>query len=144
MERISIYKDVIEANLIKKRGISMSENENKTTELNEALKGMWDSLTEEQKEKAKECKSMDELMALAGRMGVELPDELLENVAGGIIVYSGRQYYVMDDNLITVRKIKKNIDDANKSADYWKVSHKLVSEAEYREMGGKAKFGYCI
>ena len=61
----------------------MSDNENKVNELNEALKGMWDSLTDEQKEKAKECKSMDELMSLAGKMRIELPDELLETVAGG-------------------------------------------------------------
>ncbi len=32
----------------------MSENDNRKNELNEALKGMWDSLTDEQKEKAKE------------------------------------------------------------------------------------------
>ena len=62
----------------------MSGNENKVNELNEALKGMWDSLTDEQKERAKECKSMDELMSLAGKMRIELPDELLETVAGGI------------------------------------------------------------
>ena len=44
----------------------------------------WDSLSNEQKEKAKECKSMDELMLLAGRYGIELPDEALDAVAGGI------------------------------------------------------------
>ena len=36
--------------------------ENKMNELNKALAGMWDSLTDEQKEKAKECNSVDELM----------------------------------------------------------------------------------
>ncbi len=61
----------------------MSENENRADELNEALKSMWDSLSDEQKEKAKECKSMDELMLCAGKMGIELPDELLDTVAGG-------------------------------------------------------------
>ncbi len=58
-------------------------NKNKTNELNKALEGMWDSLTDEQKIKAKECKSMDELMLLAGKFGVELPDEMLTCVAGG-------------------------------------------------------------
>ncbi len=52
-------------------------------ELNKALAGMWDSLTVEQKEKAKECNSVDELMILAGRAGMELPDEMLECVTGG-------------------------------------------------------------
>ncbi|MCR5025144.1 MAG: hypothetical protein K6A90_12545 [Lachnospiraceae bacterium] len=122
----------------------MSENENRTNELNEALKEIWDSLTDEQKEEAKNCENMDELINLAGKYRIELPDELLENVAGGLIVFAGRQYYVMDDkNLVQMRGIKKNIDDANKCADYWRVSHDLVTEAEYRNMGGKAKFGYC-
>jgi hypothetical protein len=58
-------------------------DKNKTNELNKALEGMWDSLTDEQKIKAKECKSMDELMLLAGKFGVELPDEMLTCVAGG-------------------------------------------------------------
>ncbi len=44
---------------------------------------MWDSLTDEQKAAAKECKSMDELAALAGAAGIELPDEMLDAVAGG-------------------------------------------------------------
>ena len=60
----------------------MDENK-RANELNEALKGMWDSLTDEQKEKAKACKSMDELTVLAGQMGVELPNEMLDAVAGG-------------------------------------------------------------
>ena len=61
----------------------MDENRNIDPKMTETLKGIWDSLTDEQKEKAKECKSMDELTALAGKKGVELPDELLDAVAGG-------------------------------------------------------------
>ena len=53
--------------------------------LNAALKGIWESLTDEQKEKAKTCKSWDELTALAGKEGIELPDEVLDAVAGGIL-----------------------------------------------------------
>ncbi len=60
----------------------MDENKN-ASELNKTLEGLWGSLTDEQKEKAKACKSMDELTTLAGSMGVELPDELLDSVAGG-------------------------------------------------------------
>ena len=40
-------------------------------------------LTDEQKEKVKACKSPDEIIALLGEMGVELPDKLLDAVAGG-------------------------------------------------------------
>ena len=42
-----------------------------------------ENLTDEQKEKAKQCTSIKELMALAGEWGVELPDEALDAVAGG-------------------------------------------------------------
>ena len=59
--------------------------------LNAALKSIYDSLTDEQKEKAKNCKTMDELMALAGKEGLELPDEALDAVSGGCDV-SGCKY----------------------------------------------------
>ena len=61
----------------------MNENKNIDSKLNAALKGIYDSLTDEQKEKAKACTSMDEMMALAGEWGVELPDDVLDAVAGG-------------------------------------------------------------
>ncbi len=51
--------------------------------LNDALKGIYDSLSDELKEKAKACKTMDELTALADKEGIELPDEVLDAVAGG-------------------------------------------------------------
>ena len=53
--------------------------------LNAALKGLYDCLTDEQKAKAKACKTMEELTALAGKEGIEMPDEVLEAVAGGEI-----------------------------------------------------------
>ena len=53
------------------------------SELNEVMRGIFDNLTDEQKEKAKACKNMDELMKLAGEWGVELPDEALDAVSGG-------------------------------------------------------------
>ena len=40
-------------------------------------------LTPEQKEKARSCKSADELIALAGAEGVKLSDEQLEAISGG-------------------------------------------------------------
>ncbi|MBE7008008.1 MAG: hypothetical protein E7422_02485 [Ruminococcaceae bacterium] len=61
----------------------MDENKTLDPKLQEALKGIWDSLTDEQKKKAKDCKSMDELAKLAGKEGVELPDEALDMVSGG-------------------------------------------------------------
>ena len=49
--------------------------------LNEMIDELWDSLTDEQKAKAKECKTVEELVELAGREMIELPDELLEAVS---------------------------------------------------------------
>lgn len=40
-------------------------------------------LTEEQKEKARACKTPEEILALAESEGMELSDEELESVAGG-------------------------------------------------------------
>ena len=47
------------------------------------MDSVYENLTDEQKEKAKQCKTMDELMALAGEWGIELPDEALDSIAGG-------------------------------------------------------------
>ncbi len=51
--------------------------------LKAALKGVCDGLSDELKEKARACKTMDELTKLAAKEGVELPDEALDAVAGG-------------------------------------------------------------
>ena len=65
----------------------MSNNENKGIDSNvfDSIKSIYDSLTDEQKEKAKACKSADELITLAGTEGIELPDEILDAVAGGYL-----------------------------------------------------------
>ena len=76
----------------------MTESNNR--KLREALKSIYDSLTEEQKEKVKNCKSMDDLTLFAGKEGIELPDEVLDAVAGGYINetsdYLG--WWVWDEN----------------------------------------------
>ena len=41
-------------------------------------------MTDDQKEKANACKTIDELIAFAAENGVELPDEVLDMVAGGV------------------------------------------------------------
>ena len=62
----------------------MDENKNIDPKLEAALKGIFNSLTDEQKEKAKQCKTMDELTAFAGKEGIELSDEVLDAIAGGL------------------------------------------------------------
>ncbi len=74
------------------------ENKPLDPKLAEPLRGIWDSLTDEQKEKAKACKTLDELTELAGREGIELPDEVLDAIAGGYVFYNGRSYEVIRDS----------------------------------------------
>ena len=54
-------------------------DEKKKREFAELLNG----LTDEQKEKAKACRDGKELIALLDEMGVALPEEALDAVAGG-------------------------------------------------------------
>ena len=52
-------------------------------ELYEKMAGVLNGLTEEQKEKAKTCQTMEELMAFLSKLGAALPDEALDAVTGG-------------------------------------------------------------
>ena len=52
--------------------------------LNDLLKSIFASLTEEQKKKAAACKTLEELTAVLTEAGVELSDELLDAVNGGL------------------------------------------------------------
>ena len=61
----------------------MDENRSIDPRLAETLESIWDSLTDKQREKARACKTMNELAELAGREVMELPDEALDMVAGG-------------------------------------------------------------
>ena len=51
--------------------------------MNAVLKGIYDSLTDEQKEKAKNIKTLEELTEFAAKEGIELSDVVLDAVAGG-------------------------------------------------------------
>ena len=59
--------------------INYKTNEEVTTMRKELLKG----LSEQQIKKVKECKSSEEILALAKAEGVQLSDEQLEAVSGG-------------------------------------------------------------
>ena len=51
--------------------------------MKEAVKGIIDKLTDEQKKAANECKNFDEMLKLFGEWGIELPDDLSAIVTGG-------------------------------------------------------------
>ena len=69
--------------------------------MDELFKGILDSLSDAQKEKARACKDTKSLLDLLASEGVALPDELLDAVAGGkggMIGPGGTViYYVTDD-----------------------------------------------
>ena len=116
----------------------MNANKTISPELQEALKGIWDSLTDEQKEKAKACKTPDELAALAGKEGIELPDELLDAVAGGFVFRNSetKQWEIIRD------KDGKVLESGYKSRDeakmhaviYWFQSKKELTWAELAQL----------
>ena len=65
--------------------------------LDELQGGIYESLTEEQKEKVKACQTPEELIALAGEEGIELPDEALDAVTGGYVCLWRGIWRVVDD-----------------------------------------------
>ena len=51
--------------------------------LEKTLRNISESLSDEQKAAAKACKTPEELLAFAGKEGIELSDEVLDQVTGG-------------------------------------------------------------
>ena len=102
----------------------MEENKNAANDqkLGKALEGLWDSLSDEQKEKARQCKTTDELMKLAAKERIELPDEVLEHVAGGFIHYNkyapyGERYEaIWDSDGSVFGKFEKEEDAIKRAA----------------------------
>lgn len=114
----------------------MDENKALDPELMEALKGVWNSLTDEQREKAMACKTTEELAALAAKEGVELSDEMLDAVAGGY-VYDGtgpgsgyfERWYALDDKCQKY-EITDTQAKAEKIAERRGWSTETISEAK--------------
>jgi len=53
----------------------------------------FEDLTPQQKEKAKACKTPEELLALARKEGIDLTDEQLESVSGGADWWKCEDYH---------------------------------------------------
>ncbi len=109
--------------------------------LNETLKGIWDSLTDEQKEQAKACETLDELAALAASAGIELPDEALDAVAGGYIFkgsYSdGAPAYVVIDDKGGVHENYRSLEDAQEKAQSSGYSTEVIDEKKLKKIRGR-------
>lgn len=61
------------------------ENKNQREQMSELLNG----LNDEQKKKAMACKTMEELTAFLGELGIAVTDEALDAVAGGSPAFRG-------------------------------------------------------
>ena len=48
---------------------------------------IYNSMSDEQKQKALKCETTDEFLVLAGEEGIPLPDEMLEQTVGGVCMY---------------------------------------------------------
>ena len=123
----------------------MDENKAPDPRLAETVKGVWDSLTAEQKEKAKDCKTWDELAAFAGREGIELPDELLDAVAGGYLHKSAwdfktrtSYYEVINDNTGEVMGKDVNWSTARDMAMEKGQSTNIVGDWQLEQIRKKA------
>ena len=51
--------------------------------INNSLSDIFDKLTDEQKARVKNCRNMDEMIALANSENYELSDDVLDSLAGG-------------------------------------------------------------
>ncbi len=52
--------------------------------LHELMMRILNGLNDEQMEKAKNCKTLDDFLAFAKKESIELPDEILDNISGGV------------------------------------------------------------
>ena len=48
-----------------------------------SLENFYESLTDEQRQQARECKTPEEMLALSKKWGVQLSDEELDSISGG-------------------------------------------------------------
>ncbi|MBR4204496.1 MAG: hypothetical protein IKQ92_03370 [Clostridia bacterium] len=109
------------------------------TKLTEALKGVWNSLTDEQKARASECKTAEELMKFAGEECIELPDEVLDAAAGGYIVYEAdaNHWTVVRDSNGEVVAFSPTRQGAERVAGMYEgVSADEISVSELEDLRG--------
>lgn len=102
-------------------------------QLPQVLIELWDSLTDEQKEKAKACTSFEELVECAGEEGIELPLEMLDGVAGGYTFYdeASHTYQVINDDTGDVMSGGYlYLDNAQTNARYQRQKTDLITWAQ--------------
>ena len=105
-------------------------------QLNETLTGIWETLTDEQKERARACTTTEELLAFAGAEKIELPDELLEQAAGGWLHYNfdTGEYEILNDKTTEAMDRVKGYYDARDRAIELGQSAEKVYEADLQAL----------
>ena len=103
--------------------------------LEEALRGVYGSLTDEQKAKAKACKSSEEVIQLAADEGIELPDEVLDAVSGGYLFRTQRGKTATGDPNDTFEVINDKTGEVMESG----ILGRGNAEARARALGQSAK-----
>ena len=90
--------------------------------MNDNIKELWGSLTDEQKEKLSKM-TFDDITKIAEDNGIEIPDELLDSVAGGYVFDPNHENFwdtprweVIDDWTGEVLKSGLYEEDAKKAA----------------------------
>ena len=100
-------------------------------QLSTILDQLWNSLTDEQKAKARACTSMEELLTLAGEEKIELPDELLDAAGGYVFLNEDTMdYEVINDTDGSVMAYIKSADYGN---DY--DAAEAAAKAKAKELG---------
>lgn len=63
-----------------------------------SLESIYEGLTDEQKQMAKECKTPEEMIALSSKLGITLSDEELDSISGGGAWSNDCDYCPKDSN----------------------------------------------
>ena len=93
-----------------------------------------ESLNDEQKARLAECKTAEELIAFAGKEGIELPDELLDSVAGGYIYSINGGYDIVKDSDGSLMGHVNSRGEAEYLAERWGQSKNVIYKNELEQL----------
>ena len=108
----------------------------------EIFNKIYNSLNDEQKAEAEKCESAEEFLAVADKAGVEVPDEFLDEVAGGAAVNASTLNQVQINqstlnsstvNASAINQSTLNQTTLNKAAIYQGT---VTTKTAYMPLGG--------
>ena len=81
----------------------------------EMLAKIYDNMTDDQKKRAVECETKEDFMAIVENEGVELPDDMFDDVAGGANVMNASRHNASTINQMTMNQSVQNASVLNQS-----------------------------